>query len=209
MKLDSPVRPLLLRKYLHQVSLQANSSQRENIVPFERFNRDLAQNSFPDYSFIVPNIYHDGHDEEESRRMATCGEPAALRAIDGWLKDNIDPLVRSDDFVHAGLLVIVFDEACEGGPKADWRYDRDHPNVKGGGRVPALIISSQTPAGTRPDVLYHHQSVLRLTLKALGIGTAPGLASIAPDRSEFFPKPLPTPKPSIENADAQPKGTRH
>ena len=174
-------------------------SQRENIVAFEKFHEDLRQNHLPDYSFIVPNIYNDGHDEAETRRLATCGDHKALQAIDHWLKDQIQPLVSSDAFVTSGLLIIVFDEACEDGPKADWRYDRDHPNVKGGGRIPAIIVSSKTPAGISSDQLYHHQSVLRLSLKALGIETAPSLASIAPDMSEFFPVPA-APSSSTDKA---------
>jgi phosphatidylinositol-3-phosphatase len=170
-------------------TVRTQPQQRKNIVPFESFSDDLKHNSLPDYSFIAPNIYHDGHDNPKTHRLAACGDHEALHEIDGWLKDKMDPLIRSDAFVRGGLLVIVFDEACEGGPHADWRYDGDHPTVKGGGRVPAIIISSQIPPGTTSDVVYHHQSVLRLSLRALGVETAPGLASMAPDMSEFFSKP--------------------
>ena len=193
--------------YFHTVRTQPD--QRKNIVPFESFTDDLNHNSLPDYSFIAPNVYHDGHDDPEMHRLATCGDHKALQEVDGWLKDKIDPMVRSDTFVRGGLLIIVFDEACEGGTHADWRYERDHPNVKGGGRVPAIIISSQTPPGTISDVLYHHQSVLRLTLKALGIENAPGLASIAPDMSEFFPKPAVNSGSNPTHNPAKPEATSH
>ena len=92
---------------------------------------------------------------------------------------------------------------------SDWRYDRDHPTVKGGGRVPAIVISSRTPPGTTSDLLYHHQSVLRLALKALGIEHAPGLASIAPDMSDFFPKPGEQPLGVGEKPAAHPEGPPH
>jgi hypothetical protein len=82
--------------------------------------------------------------------------------------------------------VIVFDEGCETGAKADSRYDPKRRGVKGGGHIPALIVSSRTPAGTTRDELYHHESVLRLSLRALGVEQLPGAVRTAPDMNGFF-----------------------
>ena len=157
-----------------------------NIVPFESFADDLKHDSFADYSFIAPNLYNDGHTDPVTRRSAACGEHRVLQNVDAWLKTNINPLLQSDTFKRGGLLVILFDEACESGPKADWRYDPSRPGTKGGGHIPALIVSSRTPAGTRRDGLYHHESVLRLSLRALGVEHFPGRAKAAPDMDGFF-----------------------
>jgi len=157
-----------------------------NIVPFANFAGDREHDKLPDYSFIAPNLYNDGHSDPATRRSAACGDHRALQNVDSWLKTNMEPLIKSDGFQHGGLLVIVFDEACEAGPKADWRYDPSRPGVKGGGRIPALIISSRTPAGITRDGLYHHESVLRLSLRALGIEQFPGRAKGAPDMDGFF-----------------------
>jgi phosphatidylinositol-3-phosphatase len=157
-----------------------------NIVSFESFAHDLQHDSLPDYSFIVPNLYNDGHHNAVTRQRASCGDHRALQGIDIWLKDNMEPLLKSATFKRGGLLVIVFDEGCETGPKADLRYDPKRRDLKGGGHIPALIISSRTPAGTMRDELYHHESVLRLSLRALGVERLPGLAGRAPDMSGFF-----------------------
>ena len=162
------------------------ASQAANIVSFESFAGDLQHDRLPDYSFIVPNLYNDGHNNAVTQQRASCGDHRALQGIDTWLKDNMEPLIESATFKRGGLLVVVFDEGCETGPKADWRYDPKRPDLKGGGRIPALIISSRTPAGTTRDELYHHESVLRLSLRALGIEQFPGLARSAPDMSGFF-----------------------
>jgi acid phosphatase len=162
------------------------SSQASNIVPFESFAHDLQQETLPDYSFIVPNLLNDGHNDAVTGKNAGCGDHRALQQVDTWLKDNIDPLIQSPTFKHGGLLVIVFDEGCELGPKADWTYDPKKPKERGGGHIPALIISSRTPAGTKVDEIYHHESVLRLSLRALGVEKLPGNAKSASDMSGFF-----------------------
>jgi acid phosphatase len=167
-------------------SVRGSASQRRNIVPFEQFRRDLEANTLPDYSFIVPNLYHDGHHDQLTKHTAPCGDHKALQAIDAWLNDRIRPLIESDTFQRSGLLIVVFDEACEYGPKADWRFDPKAPDRKGGGQVAAIIVSSRTPAGSKSDKLYHHESVLRLTLRALGIEQLPGEAERAPDMDAFF-----------------------
>jgi phosphatidylinositol-3-phosphatase len=160
--------------------------QAANIVPFASFAGDLQQDKLPDYSFIVPNLFNDGHHNSNTGRKVTCGDHHALQTVDTWLKTNMQPLIGSATFKRGGLLVIVFDEGCEAGPHADSRYDPTRPGLKGGGHVPALIISSRTPAGTTSAELYHHESILRLSLRALGIERIPGLAATAPDMNAFF-----------------------
>ena len=160
--------------------------QTANIVSFDSFAGDLQQNALPDYSFIVPNLYHDGHNDEITKKGAGCGDHRALQQVDTWLKDKMEPLIQSATFKRGGLLVIVFDEGCELGPKADWRLDPKKPKLRGGGHIPALIISSKTPAGTKVDDLYHHESVLRLSLRALGVEKMPAGAKSAPDMNGFF-----------------------
>jgi len=80
----------------------------------------------------------------------------------------------------------VFDESCEDGPHADSRYDPKHHELSGGGHVAAVVVSPLTPAGTKVDQLFHHESVLRLSLRALGIEQMPGFAATAPDMDEFI-----------------------
>jgi len=178
--------------------VSGQAPQSLNIVPFENLASDLQHDALPNYSFIVPNLYHDGHSDPVTGRSFACGEHRALQNIDGWLKTNIKPLIESDTFQLSGLLVIVFDEACESGPKADWRYDPNRRDIKGGGHIPALVISSRTPAGITGDALYHHESILRLTLRALGVGRFPGGANEAPDMDGFFS--LKTVNPSDRHA---------
>jgi hypothetical protein len=161
--------------------------QTSNLVPFEsNFEKDLQNRTFPNYSFIVPDIYDDGHDDARSRREAACGDHTALKRIDHWLNKNISPLVEDADFQRSGLLIILFDEACSRGSEADNRFVPQQASIRGGGHVPAVIISSRTKPGTTSGRILHHESMLRLCLRALGIQRFPGAAANAPDAYEFF-----------------------
>src|ERR1041385_7012252 len=86
-----------------------DATQAKNLVPFTQFKTDLANGALPSFSNIVPNLCNDAHD---------CG----LSTADTWLKNHIDPLLKSATFQQDGLLIIVFDES--GGD-----------NTNGGGRV--------------------------------------------------------------------------
>ncbi len=104
--------------------------QRRNLVPFSQFPTDLANNTLPDFSFIVPNLCHDAHD---------CG----LLQADAWLQTNIAPLLASPVFQTDGLLIITFDES--GGD------DRN-----GGGRVVWLAVSPKAKRRYESATFYQH-----------------------------------------------------
>jgi phospholipase C len=135
-------------------------TQRQNLVPFSWFATDLADQSLPDYAFVVPNLCNDGHD---------CG----LSTADSWLKTNIGPLIESPTFQRDGLLIITFDEA--------------HSDATGGGgRVAWVVVSPKAKRGYQSAATYGHESTLRLTAQALGLTTYPGAAGSASNMSEFF-----------------------
>jgi acid phosphatase len=131
-----------------------------NLVPFTQFATDLANGTLPDYSNIVPNLCNDAHD-------------CPLSTADAWLKNHIDPLIKSAQFQRDGLLLILFDEA--GG-------DPSH----GGGRVAWIAVSGKSKPGYQSTSLYQHASTLRLSLKVLGVTAYPSSAATARDMDEFF-----------------------
>ncbi len=136
-------------------------TQKLNLVPFTQFATDLANNAFPDYSFITPNLCDDAHD-------------CSLGTADAWLQKNIEPLVESSSFQNGGLLIIVFDES-------------DTDNTHGGGRVAWVAVSPEfSKAGYESTRLYQHQSTLRLMMQGLGLTSYPGRAKSAPNMAEFF-----------------------
>jgi phospholipase C len=157
----------------------------KNLVPFSQFQEDLKNSRLANYSFIVPNLLHDAHDVEAPdghTRKANCGNPQALKQADDWLRDNIGPLIDSSVFKEKGLLVIVFDEACDD----DESDGAGHDDF--GGRVAMLLISPSVRPGYRSISLYHHEDTLALTLEVLGLDPSsfPGAARGAKSMAEFF-----------------------
>ena len=134
--------------------------QKQRLVPFTQFAKDLAGDTLPSYSFIVPNLCHDAHD-------------CSLDSADTWLRSNIKPLIESGRFQQDGLLIIVFDESA-------------NDNTHGGGRIVWVVVSAKVRPGYQSTKIYQHQSTLRLTSRALGLTSYPGAAVGALEMSEFF-----------------------
>jgi phosphatidylinositol-3-phosphatase len=147
--------------FAHFSDVLNNSAQTANLVPFTEFAQDLANNTLPDFSFIVPDLLHDAHD-------------GSLTAADSWLQQNIQPLIASPAFQKEGLLIITFDESEVS--------DMAH----GGGHVATVIVSPLARRDYQSPTLYQHQSTLRLILAGLGVNGFPGASAQAASMSEFF-----------------------
>jgi phosphatidylinositol-3-phosphatase len=137
-----------------------NPAQKQRLVPFTQFAADLAGDTLPDYSFIVPNLCSDAHD-------------CPLGAADTWLRDNIKPLIEGARFQQDGLLIIVFDEAAI-------------DNTYGGGRVVWVVVGAKVKPRYQSTRVYQHQSTMRLMLRALGVTSYPGAGVASADMGEFF-----------------------
>lgn len=139
----------------------ANSSvERQRLVPFTQFSKDLAAGTLPTVSFVVPNIVHDAHS-------------GTLQAADAWLKQNVAPLLNNAGFKQDGILIIVFDEAATS--------DTTH----GGGHVAAVVVGPHVKRGYRSTTFLQHQSTLKTIINAVGGNPDPGAALTAPDLNVF------------------------
>lgn len=162
------------------------ASERDTIVPFTEFVADVKNNKLPNYSFVIPNLVNDAHDNPKTRKGASCGDVESLAVADDWLKTNIKPLVDSESFQKDGLLLIIFDEACDKGPKKDGSLNTSQKKG-GGGHIAGVLVGAHLPSsGCVSDTVFNHESVLRLTLRALGVKEFPGAATSAQDLGEFF-----------------------
>jgi hypothetical protein len=159
-----------------------------NVVDFDRLTTDLQSTATtPNFSFITPNVCHDGHD-------APCvdGEPGGLVSADRFLSAEVPKILASPAFKADGLLVITLDEAaistsdaCCNTPVSP-NVDKPGLGGPGGGRIGTLLISAQVKAGTTDPTPYNHYALLCSVenifgLAHLGFAGAPGLTCFGKD----------------------------
>jgi len=146
------------------------SSQAQNIVPFSQFATDLANNTLPNFSFVVPNAIDCA---EDCPGGGTCSNATKLATADQWLQTNIQPLLSNPAFQKDGLLVLWWDE----GNAAD--------NNQGGGQVAVVLAGPTIKPGFRSTTFYRHENVLRTIAEGLGLGF-PGASIYVVSMAEFF-----------------------
>ncbi|HET9088244.1 MAG TPA: alkaline phosphatase family protein [Acidobacteriaceae bacterium] len=134
--------------------------------PFSQFAADVADNGLPEFSFIIPNDYHDGD----------SGPPPQ---IDAWLQNNVLAQLSSYPAFQPGgdgILIVDFDEGAFS--------DSSH----GGGHVAPVFWGPNVNVGYTQTsaTLYQHQSMLCTVMEALQLPNPPGAAANAPSMGEFF-----------------------
>lgn len=140
--------------------------------------KDIANGTLPNFAFITPDGDHDMHN---------CGSNLGLClwTADQWLKYNIGPLLATAPFQPGGdgILIIWSDEADLS------TDDRCSATILTGcgGHIVVAMVGPQVKAGYKSVTTYHHPSVLRTMLEALGTtANFPAAANTAPDMREFF-----------------------
>ncbi len=126
--------------------------QVKNLVPLEPYlQQDIANDTLPNYSYVVPNLEDDEHDGTDKQ-------------ADQWLAQHVPALLNNRSFQQDGLLFIVFDEGS-----------LNPLDTRGiGGRIAVLAIGPHVLHGSRSSQVYNHQSMLRTVCNALELSGCPG-----------------------------------
>jgi hypothetical protein len=137
-------------------------------LPLTQLAADLASPAkTPNYSFIVPNLCHDGTE-------APCldGSPGGLQAADAFLAEWVPKILASPAYRTDGLLVITFGD----GPPSDSSgccqgagASAPGGSASGGGRVGALLLSRYVTPGGENTTPYNHYSLLRTVEDIFGL----------------------------------------
>jgi acid phosphatase len=119
----------------------------------------LNPDSLAAFTFIAPNMIHDGHD-------------APLDSAITWLRGFLAPILADSATMRSTVIAVTFDES------ANSIGDRLHgrPN-----RVFALLIGGPVRPGARSDSVYTHYSMLRTVEANFGLSpslTPPGTPPI-------------------------------
>ena len=157
-----------------------------HVVNLDKLPGDLRSiATTPNFSFITPDLCHDGHD-------APCknGEPGGLISADKFLREWVPQIVASPAFKQDGLLVITFDEGTDAATCCGETNPAGAPQPgkfgPGGGRIGTVVLSPLVKPGTVSDVPYNHYSLLRsiedwFGLPHLGYAGQPGLRTFGAD----------------------------
>lgn len=97
--------------YFH--SLIDSGECAKHVVNFSQFAQDLLHESTtPNFSFITPNLCHDGHDGNgTTSKCKNTVEPGGLVSADAFLKQVVPMIQNSPAYKQDGLLIVTFDEA--------------------------------------------------------------------------------------------------
>jgi hypothetical protein len=201
--------------YFHSIidSVSCNT----NVVALDRLPEDLrAAATTPSYSFITPNLCHDGHDSP-----CVDGQPGGLVSADQFLQTWVPQIEASPAYQQDGLLAIVFDEAstsdtsaCCGERAANTPAAGGQNGGPGGGKVGAVLLSPYIKPGTASQTSYNHYSLLRsfedlFGLAHLGYAAADGLTPLGADVfTGSGPVPTTTPIASCTSTSLAARGGR-
>ncbi len=155
--------------YFHAIIDSA--SCKRNVVPLTKLEDALrSADRTPNFTFIVPNLCHDGHD-----RPCQNGEPGSLESADIFLQHWIPRIMGSAAYKADGLIIITFDEALSINAEACCNQppgpNTPKPGVNGpgGGRTGAVLLSRFIRPGTVSNVPYNHYSLLRSVEDLFGV----------------------------------------
>jgi hypothetical protein len=159
-----------------------------HVVNLSQLDTDLQSiATTPSYSFITPNLCHDGHDNP-----CADGSPGGLAQINQFLQALVPKIMNSPAYQQDGLIVITFDEASLSDTSAccnEWPGPNSLlPGLlgPGGGRTGAVLLSPFIKPGTISNTPYNHYALLRsvedmFALPHLGYANANGLQSFGND----------------------------
>ena len=106
--------------------IEGNSTRcQTHVLPLTSWNTSVASGTVPNYSFIAPNMYDDGHD-------------TSVAFASTWLQKFLTPLVNKTSFAST-TYIITFDEGTSSHGAGG--TDAGPTNSTGGGHVYLAFVS--------------------------------------------------------------------
>lgn len=134
--------------FLNFASVQDNPAEMQKTVPIEQLNTDLANNTVPTFSFIVPDQCHDMHGTNDCPNATT--NVGVADAYAGQLVNSITSSAAWRDGLNA--IVITWDEGTDNAGCCDAN--------PGGGQIYTSVITNHGPRGLTYTTPSNHYSML-------------------------------------------------
>jgi phospholipase C len=138
-------------------------------VPYTQLATDLAAGSLPAFSFITPNLIDDMHD-------------GTIAQGDSWLAAKLPLILNSSEYRSGSTAVFITWDEGSGGYLGESCATLASDSSC---RVPTIVLSPSTPAGTSSATLFNHYSLLGTTEQLLGLPKL-GQASSYPTMAAAF-----------------------
>jgi Phosphoesterase family len=127
--------------FLSFKNVSKNPSRCKNIVNSTEFDKDVKNNTLPNYSLFIPNLKNDGHD-------------TGVTFADSYMSKKFGPLLKNPRFMDQMLFVITFDESAS---KANQIY--------------TAVYGDDVVTGAVSKIAYNHYSILKTIENAWSLGT--------------------------------------
>jgi phosphatidylinositol-3-phosphatase len=157
-----------------------SAAQKARLVPIGQLGADTAANTLPNFSFIVPDNNHNGHN---CPTAAACTDFDVKHSADLFLQDHLPALINTAQFQKDGVLIIWWDEGVTG------------DNANGGGHVELNFFGPHVKRGYRTADFALHQHVLRTITDVMGLAAPNGAATVAGLNDVFTTATNPPPPP--------------
>jgi phosphatidylinositol-3-phosphatase len=135
--------------FMHAARIRDHPARCDRVLPFSRFQTDLAAGRLPTVVFVMPDLRHEMHS-------------GPVRVADAWLQRLVGELQTNPVWRQDTRLVVTFDE----GTRHDVRSCCD--GLGRGGRIPTIVTGPRVPWG-RDATPYTHYSLLRSIEAAFGL----------------------------------------
>ena len=152
--------------------------QQQNMVPWtDNFAHDVATGNVANYTWLVPDLTHDGHDPPDDTQTA-------LKNADIYLSQQLPALLNSKYFQPGGdgVLLVTFDESDLDGDNSCSKDQQEGC----GGHIFFAAIGPRVKRGYQSSTHIMQNDMLRGSCDLLGIKLCPGDGASATGLSEFF-----------------------
>jgi len=152
--------------------------QQQNMVPWtDNLAHDLATNNVANYTWLIPDLAHDGHDPPDDTETA-------LHNADVYLSQQLPALLNSKYFQPGGdgVLLVTFDESDLQGDDSCSETQK----TGCGGHIFFALIGPRVKRSYQSSTHMMQNDMLRGTCDLLGIKSCPGDGASVPGLAEFF-----------------------